>query len=121
MDTAAQPTVFPNSSAFSGTSPAAFTDLNLSSIVGTTSRVVLLRVVAGTTTVSFHFRKNGETAVWPLGTTAGGLYKTPELASGEMAYVMAVTDASGVVEWRTTQTGSGQASTTCTITVEAYW
>ena len=113
---------FPVSTAFSGTSPSTFTDLDLSSIVGAYSRVVLLKVVAGTTTVSFHFRKNGETGVWPLnGDRYGGLYRTNDLASGEIGYVMAVTDASGVVEWRTTQSSVGQSSTTSTVTVEAYW
>lgn len=113
---------FPVSTAFSGTSPSTFTDLDLSSIVGAYSRVVFLKVVAGTTAVSFHFRKNGETGVWPLnGDRYGGLYRTNDLASGEIGYVMAVTDASGVVEWITTQSGVGQSSTTSTVTVEAYW
>lgn len=112
---------FPASSAFSGTSPTSFTDLDLSSIVGTASRVVLLKVTNGTTTVAFHFRKNGEAGSPPVGATGSHASRTSEITSGQIAYVITVTDSAGIVEWMSTQTGVGSSSTTTTVTVEAYW
>lgn len=112
---------FPASSAFSGTSPTSFTDLDLSSIVGTASRVVLLKVTNGTTQVAFHFRKNGEAGSPPVGATGSHASRTSEITSGQIAYVITVTDSSGIVEWMSTQTGAGSSSTTTTVTVEAYW
>lgn len=112
---------FPVSTAFSGTSPTSYTDLDLSSIVGARSSVVLLKVVAGTVTVAFHFRKNGESGADHTIDTSSHASRTGLLETTDVGYVMVVTDSAGVVEWFTTQGGVGQASTTCTITVEAYW
>lgn len=112
---------FPNSTAFSGTSPTSYTDLDLSSIIGTTSRVVFLKVTCGTTSVAFHFRKNGEAGTGAVGDNSAGTNRTSLLTSGQVAYVTVVTDSSGVVEWYTSQTSAGAASTTSVVTVEAYW
>lgn len=112
---------FPVSSAFSGASPSSYTDLNLSSIIGASSRVVFLKITNGTTSAAFHFRKNGETGVGATGDNSAGVNRTSLLGSGGVAYVSIVTDSSGIVEWYSSQTGVGVSSSTTTVTVEAYW
>lgn len=118
-----QRTRFPITQVFSGTSPTSFTDLDLSSVVGATRRMVMVKVVCGTIDVEFHFRRNGETGAHVTSSTdnGSGTAKSELLTSGKISYLIVPTDNAGIVEWATYQDGIGQASTTSTVTVEAYW
>lgn len=123
VDTAAQPTQFPASQIFSGASPTSMTDLDLSSVVGAQSRIVLLKVqiTGGGNDLVYYFRKNGETDNQPT-TVSAGTSSTGVLgvATTRFAYVIVPTDSAGIVEWVSYTGGSGTSGTTV-IDVEAYW
>jgi hypothetical protein len=112
----------PNTSAFSASSPTSYTDLDLSSIVGARSCVVLLKVKnSGATNVTYYFRKNGDTDTINGTGEANGVSHTDIVATGgTFAYVICITDSSGIVEWYSDDGGVGTATTT-SVTVEAYW
>lgn len=116
-------TRFPLNQIFSGASPGSYTDLDLSSVVGSTRRVVLLKVVCGTTQSEFHFRRNGESGEHPSDSNdhGSGSAKTEKLSSGEIGYVVVPTDNAGIIEWASIQDGTPVASSTTTVTIEAYW
>jgi hypothetical protein len=109
---------FATTQVFSGAGPgASFTDLNLSSVVGATQRVVLLKVTCGTAGgFVFTFKRKGDTATHGVQASTGGVNQTAGVQNGESAYVLTATDTSGVVQWATY---SGTPTTT--INVEAYW
>lgn len=123
VDVAAQPTQFPTTEIFSGASPTSMTDLDLSSVVGTQSRIVLLKVqiTGGGNDLTYYFRKNGETDNQPV-TVCSGVSSTGVLAvaTTRFAYVIVPTDSAGIVEWVSYTGGSGTSGTTV-IDVEAYW
>lgn len=102
---------FPGTEVFSGNAPTSFTDLDLSSVVGSNSALVLLRVLSSgaSSGTSMYFRKNGDTA-------AQGDYGTNHIANSdnEASLVIVVTDASGIIEWMAAATRNQ------IITVEAY-
>jgi hypothetical protein len=113
-------TKFPGTQVFSGTSPnATFTDLDLSSVVGAVSRIVLLRVVnESASTLAATFRKNGETGDFgALGSTSVfGASKCVVTSTTGAQYAVVITDSAGVVEW----TGNSGLATV-KVYVEAYW
>ena len=99
---------------YDSTAPGAFTDLDLSAVVGSNSAVVLLKVTTSTSTDDrVHFRKNGEAAVCAAHGASGG----GTMLGNEIIYVVVVTDASGIVEWKAT----GTTLTNWKVNVEAYW
>lgn len=109
---------FPNSLAFSGTSPnLTLTDLDLSSIVGASSRVVLLRVVnESASTLIATFRKNGETGDFGSlsASSVFGVSKCVVAITTGAQYVLVPTDSAGIVEW------TGSAAQASKVYVEAY-
>jgi hypothetical protein len=102
---------FPGSQVFNGTAPNTWTDLNLSSYVGSNSALVFLRIRNNSvTTTSFMFRKNGA--------TQESDDNTPNrfgLEGYHEAYVVMVTDTAGIIEWASSNSGI-----TATIWLEAY-
>lgn len=108
---------FATTQVFSGSAPNnTFTDLNLSSVVGATQRVVILKVTTATAGGQIYtFKRNGDAGTYPYA-NGGAMNQTPSLQNGESGYVLVTTDTSGVVEW----TGYSGTPTT-TINVEAYW
>ena len=107
---------FANSTAFSGSSPAEiYADLDLSSIVGTNRALVYLKVQNNHNSgFVFMFRENGESA---SSTAKRGGTSQAEIAAGEFATLLVLTDASGVIEWKTTSV----TQVTTIITVRAYF
>lgn len=108
------PTYFSITQVFTGTSPASFTDLDLSAVVGAQQRMVMLKVFCDNETKLFIFRPNGDTGEYN-GTAFNGVNAVTTPSDG---YALAIckTDTAGVIEWRTTG-----AENACTISVEAYW
>jgi len=95
---------------FSGASPIAWTDLDLSAVVGATTAFVVLEIlhnIAGNEMV--RFRPNGNTNDYD---EAGGL--TNISAGGKYMQVALFTDSAGIVEWITA------ASRTDTINILGY-
>jgi len=100
--------------------PTSWTDLNLSSIVGTAARIVMLQVnnENSGSDIVYAFRTNGETREF-LGTT---IYSTTNLGvsavhvnTDKSAIVMVKTDSSGIIEWICNNAYS------TSIKVLAYW
>jgi len=107
-------TQFDTTQVFSGTSPTSYTDLDLSSVIGATQKVVMLRVSSD---AQYHtFRRKGETLLGYAGNAGfggGGVYVP---SSSYADTVTVTTNTSGVIEWK-----SMTAGVTTTINVEAYW
>ena len=108
--------IFDTTGVYNANSPAAMTDLDLSAVVGANQAVCLLKVYndsGDATTQSYQFRKNGDAD----NVYVSGISTTNNLAvpDDQFAYILIVTDASGIVEWT-----SNLAKTTV-ITMEAYW
>lgn len=97
---------------FSGTSPATYTDLDLSSVVGARAALVLLKITNGhgSNDYGFSVRRNGDTddvaPVTPFQQVVG---------QGDAAYLICPTDTSGVIEWI-----CEAAVASCTVDVVAY-
>jgi len=92
---------YSGSQVFSGSAPTSWTDLDLSSYVGSRRALVFLKVKnSGGFGQQYEFRMNGDTdnysygADWPQCSAC-------TVASGECGTVWAETDASGVLEWKT--------------------
>lgn len=109
----------PNSVAFgAAAAPAVWTDLDLNSIVGSNTALVLLKVFKNHSGAqTFAFRKNGDTDDFygvPATDTHTGIYRSASTGALTAGYVTVITDSSGVIEWISDGTGSA------IITVEAY-
>jgi len=91
---------------FSGNAPTSWTDLDLSSYVGSGRALVFLKVINSSGfTRQYEFRANGDTdsysygADWPQCSAC-------TIANGECGTVWAITSALGVLEWKSNGTGS---------------
>lgn len=105
---------FPSTEVFdgSGNCPNTWTDLDLSGVVGSNQALVFLRIYYDTNDAyATYFRKNGETINFDVSRGPNQCAPDPE----EGGYIVIVTDASGIVEWK-----CGAAVTGITVTVEAY-
>ena len=85
----------------SGTSPTAWTDLDLSGTIGAQATLVLLKVFYATG-LAFAVRKNGDTDEF-LGATASQISGCAQCycASGDYGVLLVATDNTGKIEWRT--------------------
>ena len=106
-------------SEFSGTllvatlGPASYTILFLSGIVGTRRRMVNIRAYnASATGAYFQFRPYGETLNQANVTGPS----SPNIAAGQMSYVMVAIDASARVEWLTNPSDGSS-----TLWLESFW
>jgi hypothetical protein len=109
--------VYSGATAFSGAQPTTFTDLNLSSIVGTNRAWVTLKIT-GDANSNIFFRTKGETldAYAGLGSAASfGSGTSGTSMNNSVAYLSLLTDTSGIVQWR-----SNITSTTTVVTVLTY-
>ena len=105
--------VFNTAGLFNATSPTTFTDLNLSGTVGSNQAVCLIKVnnnSGDATTQTYSFRKDDDTDNFFRGVGAS----ISPVTDGDSAYLLIITDGTGVVEWQ-----SNVAKTTV-ITMEAY-
>lgn len=105
---------FPNTEVFdgSGNTPNAFTELDMSAVVGANSAVVLLRIYEGVNDAgTIAFRKNGEA----VDSDKYGCAGTDTLGASSIIYLIIVTDNAGKVEWKCQNT-----VLLVTVTVEAY-
>ena len=91
---------FVDTQVFSGTSPSAFTDLDLSGVVGSNVALVMLRVNTGSVNERAQFRTNGDTSDF-----AG--YATGNSANQRYGYIWVKTDSAGIVEWHTSGDQAG--------------
>ena len=108
---------FSTTNVFTGTSPTSFTDLDLSSVIGTKQRVVVLKIKNNGTAASVWFRRNGDTDDMSLslpGSTGPGI-EVARVSSGVITTILTTTDTAGVVEWTTSSGVSMEVS------VNAYW
>jgi hypothetical protein len=100
----------PGTQVYNATAPTTWTDLNLSSVVGTNRAMVFLQVGPSTTTPSnVYFRPNGTTSTINDGVTFGASSETI------CVYILVTTDASGIVEWYCTS-----AATNMLILLKGY-
>ena len=79
--------------------PAAWTDLDISAVVGSNVALVMFKVMLTTSggNKRFSMRKNGDTEISHLGNIGvSGIFNP---GSGSFNYVICPTDASGIVEW----------------------
>jgi len=85
---------------FSGTSPTAWTDLDLSGTIGAQATLVLLKVFysAG---LSFAVRKNGDTDEFLGNASHAGGCAYAYCGAGEHKVLLVATDTSGKIEWIT--------------------
>ena len=98
-----------DSEAFDGTSPNnVWTDLDLSGIVGANVAVVFLKWEnTGTAGAAFYVRKKGETLENP----AGGIGWGGSVANDtQQGYAETVTNASGLIEWKTSTAQTGKVT-----------
>lgn len=105
---------------FNGNAPLAWTDLDLSAVIGANTTLVMLYVFNNnpTTNNGMAFRPKGNTYTCsPFGSSYNGANKcnlNDSTSNYEGAMVMAVTDANGIVEW------IGQATLATVITLIGY-
>lgn len=84
---------------FDATSPTSWTDLDLSSYVGSNRALVFLKVKENTAERSIGFRTNGDTED-ALNETIPSGCASVRIPNGEIAYVIIETDAAGIIEWK---------------------
>jgi hypothetical protein len=100
---------------FTGTAPTAYTDLDLSSVVGTKQRVVMLAVTnGGGASEPYSFIRKGSS--YTTGVLNPNGVSAVNVANGKTSFVIVTTDTSGVIQW----TGDAAPASTV-INVEAYW
>ena len=100
---------------FNGTSPTAWTDLDLSGTIGANPALVLLKIYPGEIGITCAVRKNGDTDEFysdsnPAYTCGAALLINKSDLIHEVAIV--ATNADGIIEWRT---GAATAGTTIDI------
>lgn len=102
---------------YDGDMPLSFTDLNLSSVVGSNRAIVLLKVTSpDSSDRTFAFRPNGDTDQYWRNIGASS-YPTPSnfsVGNNMATLVIVQTDGSGIIEWR------GTTAVNATITVMSY-
>jgi len=103
---------------FNGAMPTSWTDLDLSSVVGSKQVLVGLKVTNNEETNDIEpvFRMNGDTADYLTTTTETGGIEIARMDAGKSATLIVRTDDNGVVEW---QDASGLARS-CTVYVVWY-
>lgn len=96
---------YPGTSVFNGTSPTSWTNLDISSVVGTGNHIAMLKIQQDGTasSVGFGFRQEGDSGsgiTVPGASFSGANLAATLNASGpNFVYAWAITDSSGVIEW----------------------
>ena len=101
---------------FSDSAPTSWTDLDLSSYVGSNSCVVWLKAACSGADLNVTFRTNGESAGVGIdsNTYYGAGISGASILNGRVAYIQVITDTSGIVEWKAI------AGTTTVLTLIGY-
>jgi len=87
---------------FTGNSPTAWTDLDLSAVVGANLAIVLLKITLAAGGARVAVRKNGDTDDQYSGTATGaGGAGQATLDATKFTVLIAVTDSAGIIEWIT--------------------
>lgn len=105
------------SQVYNGNAPsAAWTDLDLSSYIGSRRALVLLQIENnGGVDTNYRFRMNGSGAVqYPEANAAPGVFSCKCDTGAEHNYVWVITDANGVIEW------DADAASSTVVTLLAY-
>lgn len=91
----------PGTQVYTGAAPDTWTDLDLSGEVGANKAKVFLKVYNnGASNFRFAVRKNGDTDfAFPIADYVRGTQLAMVIA-GQAAYLSVVTDASGIIEWK---------------------
>jgi hypothetical protein len=89
----------PNTIVYNTNAPSSWTDLDLSSVVGSNSALVVMRITNnhGSQDEAYAFRTNGDST-----TQRDGAGAQNPINPGYSATLIAVTDSAGIVEWDTT-------------------
>ena len=93
--------------AFNGTSPTAWTDLDLSGTVGSNATLVLLKVYLAGLQKAIAFRKNGDTDEYYTTSTADSRGCALIESVAAFLVTIVVTDNLGKIEWKTEQASFG--------------
>lgn len=109
--------VIAETSVFNANSPAAWTDLDLSAVVGSNKALVTLKIKNNSgdaSTSTYQARPNGDTDSPNFGMTTSnnGL-----VSDGAVVFVQVYTDAAGIIEW---QAGGAAAGKSAQVWVEAW-
>lgn len=109
-------TQFDTTEVVAATTASTWTDLDLSSVIGVTQKMVTLKIRATSATASYvAMRRNGDTSeYYSNSVTNGNCVKVDSNTDMAAAYITLPTDASGVVEYY-----SGRNDNV--ISMEAYW
>ena len=91
---------------FNGTASTTYTDLDLSSVVGANSALVLLHVDSNAAGTDVYVKRNGST----LGEAVGGV----ATSGANPCYLLVATDTAGIIEWRQS------AAEASVVTIVAY-
>lgn len=105
---------FNTTSVFSGSAPTSWADLDLSPVIGTVQKVVILKLQNNGANCGVGFRRNGDSGDYSYAASNYGP-NVVAVANNQAVYVVGVTDSTGVVEWQST----GNASIIATM--ESYW
>lgn len=85
--------------------PTSWTDLDLSSIVGSNYALIILKVKKNGGTVADYFiRPNGDTDDYEVITSHTAGTCAISLASNEVGFLIVETDSSGIIEWKSNKT-----------------
>ena len=92
---------FPGTQVYDAAAPAAFTDLDLSAVVGSNKALVFLKVknTDGVDEAYYSFRTNGDSESIGYNFASPGGCTMAEVDTGNIVYIVVMTDASGIIEW----------------------
>jgi hypothetical protein len=99
--------VYSGANVFSGTSPNAYTDLDLSAVVGANRAYVILKLICTSASLTVKFRTNGSSLDQGAAAGYGGGLTSGLYSQNYEIYIMVLTDAAGVIEWWTSAASSG--------------
>ena len=109
------PLTISGATAFSGTSPTVWTDLDLSSIVGANSAMVMLSFFTSNVDDKYvAIRRNGDTIDYHIEAAVPSGIASAKSDTNRAVVLMCVTDTSGIIEWKTS------AAISFTVKVIAY-
>jgi len=99
--------VYSGANVFTGSSPAAYTDLDLSAVVGANRAFVILRFVCTSAGPLVKFRTNGSSLDQGAAAGYGGGLTSGLYTQNYEIFLMVLTDAAGIVEWWTSSSSTG--------------
>lgn len=112
LSTKGTPVTISEAQVFNGSAPTSYTDLDLSGTVGSNLAIVLLKIKNTDNADHYTFRQNGDSDTYQVGDS--GTHDI-NMGSGNSGLLLVYTDASGILEWTTTDGDD------VTIYIEAYW